>query len=75
MCWCQRPPLAVGCGFFQWRDPKMCSRAVNLILSLMECIEKHEEEKLALIEAKKQYRKWNWVLIMVGFGLIFFHNY
>ena len=54
----------------------MCSRAVDLILSLMECIEKHEEEKLALIEAKKKkYRKWNWVLILVAFGLIFFHNY
>ena len=53
----------------------MCSRAVDLIPSLMERIEKLEEEKVGLIEAKKRYMKTIFVLGVVVFGLIFSRMY
>ena len=69
----QRPPITMGCGFFQWRDPKMCSRAVDLIPGLMERIEKLEEERLILVERKKKDMKTILVLSLVVFVLIIFH--
>ena len=53
----------------------MCSRAIDLIPILMERIEKLEAKKVALIELKNKYRKWNLVLIFISFGLIFFCKY
>ena len=53
----------------------MCSRAVDLIPSLMKHTEKLEEDKIGLIEAKKRYIKTIFVLVLVVFGLIISHMY
>ena len=51
----------------------MCSRAIYLIPSLMERIEKLEEDRITLIERKKRYMKTIFVLSLVVFILIISH--
>ena len=53
----------------------MCSRAVDLIPSLMERIEKLEEEKVGLIEWNKRYMKIIFILGLLVVGLIISHMY
>ena len=53
----------------------MCNRAVDLIPSLIERVEKHEKENLVLRKAKNKYRNLTLFLIIIIILVLIIMNF
>lgn len=66
-------PLILDMDSSNGENPKMCDKVVDLILSLIKHIERHEKKNLPLRKVKNKHRNLTLFLIIIIIVMVIYH--